>query len=240
MIMTTEEKKKQLINEKNHDFNSLRMLTEVLRGKGGCPWDMEQTHESIRNDIIEETYEVVEAIDNSDPKLLREELGDVLFQVMFHSRIEEEAGRFSVDDVINEVCEKMISRHPHVFGDVKVSGSGEVLDNWETIKKAEKDRKTVKESMQSVPKQLPSLMRTRKIVKKAKKDGFDFAVTENDIISLAEKLKTAQGDEREELITDIVFNTVVLSDGVDIEKHLGEKTDEFINDYKDKGVNNET
>ena len=240
MIMTTEEKKKQLINEKNHDFNSLRMLTEVLRGKGGCPWDMEQTHESIRNDIIEETYEVVEAIDNSDPKLLREELGDVLFQVMFHSRIEEEAGRFSVDDVINEVCEKMISRHPHVFGDVKVRGSGEVLDNWETIKKAEKDRKTVKESMQSVPKQLPSLMRTRKIVKKAKKDGFDFAVTENDIISLAEKLKTAQGDEREELITDIVFNTVVLSDGADIEKHLGEKTDEFINDYKDKGVNNET
>lgn len=238
--MTTEEKKKQLVNEKNHDFNSLRMLTEVLRGKGGCPWDMEQTHESIRNDIIEETYEVVEAIDNSDPKLLREELGDVLFQVMFHSRIEEEAGRFSVDDVINEVCEKMISRHPHVFGDVKVGGSGEVLDNWETIKKAEKDRKTVKESMQSVPKQLPSLMRTRKVVKKAKKDGFDFAVTENDIISLAEKLKTAQGDEREELITDIVFNTVVLSDGADIEKHLSEKTDEFINDYKDKGVNNET
>lgn len=240
MIMTTEEKKKQLVNEKNHDFNSLRMLTEVLRGKGGCPWDMEQTHESIRNDIIEETYEVVEAIDNSDPKLLREELGDVLFQVMFHSRIEEEAGRFSVDDVINEVCEKMISRHPQVFGDVKVSGSGEVLDNWETIKKAEKDRKTVKESMQSVPKQLPSLMRTRKVVKKAKKDGFDFAVTEDDIISLAEKLKTAQGDEREELITDIVFNTVVLSDGADIEKHLSEKTDEFINDYKDKGVNNET
>lgn len=238
--MTTEEKKKQLVNEKNHDFNSLRMLTEVLRGKGGCPWDMEQTHESIRNDIIEETYEVVEAIDNSDPKLLMEELGDVLFQVMFHSRIEEEAGRFSVDDVINEVCEKMILRHPHVFGDVKVSGSGEVLDNWETIKKAEKDRKTVKESMQSVPKQLPSLMRTRKIVKKAKKDGFDFAVTENDIISLAEKLKTAQGDEREELITDIVFASVVLSDGADIEKHLGEKTDEFINDYKDKGVNNET
>ena len=94
--------------------------------------------------------------------------------------------------------------------------------------------------MQSVPKQLPSLMRTRKVVKKAKKDGFDFAVTENDIISLAEKLKTAQGDEREELITDIVFASVVLSDGADIEKHLGEKTDEFINDYKDKGVNNET
>lgn len=231
--MTTEEKKKQLINEKNHDFASLRMLTEVLRGKDGCPWDMEQTHESIRNDIIEETYEVVEAIDNSDSKLLREELGDVLFQVMFHSRIEEEAGRFSVDDVINEVCEKMISRHPHVFGDVKVSDSGEVLDNWETIKKAEKDRKTVKENMQSVPKQLPSLMRTRKIVKKAKKDGFDFAVTEDDIISLAEKLKTAQGDEREELITEIVFASVVLSDGADIEKHLGEKTDEFINDYKD-------
>lgn len=238
--MTTEEKKIKLKNEERHDFASLRMLTEVLRGKGGCPWDTEQTHESIRNDLIEETYEVIEAIDNSDKTLLREELGDVLFQVMFHSRIEEEEGTFDIDDVIHDICEKMITRHPHVFSDVQVSGSGEVLENWETIKKAEKDRKTVKESMLSVPKQLPSLMRTRKIVKKAKKDSFSFDVNENDIISLAKKLTDSSAKEREDILTDIIFASVVLSDGADLEKKLGEKTDRFINDYNDKGETNET
>ncbi len=238
--MTTEEKKIKLKNEERHDFASLRMLTEVLRGKGGCPWDAEQTHESIRNDLIEETYEVIEAIDNSDKTLLREELGDVLFQVMFHSRIEEEEGTFEIDDVIHDICEKMITRHPHVFSDVQVSGSGEVLENWETIKKAEKDRKTVKESMLSIPKQLPSLMRTRKIVKKAKKDSFSFDVNENDIISLTKKLADSSTEEREDILTEIIFASVVLSDGADLEKKLGEKTDRFINDYKDKGETNET
>lgn len=230
--MNTEEKKKKLVTEEKHDFDSLRMLTEVLRGKGGCPWDIEQTHESIRNDIIEETYEVVEAIDNADKKLLREELGDVMFQVMFHSRIEEEAGNFSVEDVINDVCEKMITRHPHVFGDVSVNNSDDVLNNWEQIKKAEKDRKTVKESMQSVPKQLPALMRTRKIVKKAKKDLYDFNVTEDNIVSLAEKLKTSAGSEREKILTEIIFDAVVLAGDADSEKNLGDKTDEFVNNYK--------
>ena len=230
--MNTEEKKKKLVTEEKHDFDSLRMLTEVLRGKGGCPWDIEQTHESIRNDIIEETYEVVEAIDNADKKLLREELGDVMFQVMFHSRIEEEAGNFSVEDVINDVCEKMITRHPHVFGDVSVNNSDDVLNNWEQIKKAEKDRKTVKESMQSVPKQLPALMRTRKIVKKAKKDLYDFNVTEDNIVSLAEKLKTSAGSERERILTEIIFDAVVLAGDADSEKNLGDKTNEFVNNYK--------
>jgi tetrapyrrole methylase family protein / MazG family protein len=230
--MNTEEKKKKLVTEEKHDFDSLRMLTEVLRGKGGCPWDIEQTHESIRNDIIEETYEVVEAIDNADKKLLREELGDVMFQVMFHSRIEEEAGNFSVEDVINDVCEKMITRHPHVFGDVSVNNSDDVLNNWEQIKKAEKDRKTVKESMQSVPKQLPALMRTRKIVKKAKKDLYDFNVTEDNIVSLAEKLKTSAGSERVKILTEIIFDAVVLAGDADSEKNLGDKTDEFVNNYK--------
>ncbi len=230
--MNTEEKKKKLVTEEKHDFDSLRMLTEVLRGIGGCPWDIEQTHESIRNDIIEETYEVVEAIDNADKKLLREELGDVMFQVMFHSRIEEEAGNFSVEDVINDVCEKMITRHPHVFGDVSVNNSDDVLNNWEQIKKAEKDRKTVKESMQSVPKQLPALMRTRKIVKKAKKDLYDFNVTEDNIVSLAEKLKTSAGSEREKILTEIIFDAVVLAGDADSEKNLGDKTNEFVNNYK--------
>ncbi len=233
--MNTEEKKKKLVTEEKHDFDSLRMLTEVLRGKDGCPWDIEQTHQSIRNDIIEETYEVVEAIDNDDKKLLREELGDVMFQVMFHSRIEEESGNFSVEDVINDVCEKMITRHPHVFGNVSVRGSEDVLNNWEQIKKAEKDRKTVKESMKSVPKQLPALMRARKIVKKAKKDAYDFNISEDNIVSLAEKLKNASTDEREKLLTEIIFDAVVLAGDADNEKNLNDVTDEFINNYKEQG-----
>lgn len=231
--MTTEEKKQQLKNEKHHDFTSLLTLVEVLRSEGGCPWDREQTHESIRNDLIEETYEVVEAIDNGSRELLREELGDVMFQVVFHSQIEREAGGFTIDDIIDEVCGKMISRHPHVFGDVTVSGSGEVLDNWETIKKAEKDRKTVTESMNSVPRQLPALMRAKKIVKKARKDSHDFAENEDTIITLAERLKTAPAEDREGLIADIIFASVVLGGSeADLEKSLGDRVDRFIDEYK--------
>lgn len=231
--MTTKEKKQQLKNESRHDFTSLLTLVEVLRGEGGCPWDREQTHESIRNDLIEETYEVVEAIDNGDRKLLREELGDVMFQVAFHSQIEREAGGFTIEDVIDEVCGKMISRHPHVFGDVSVSGSREVLDNWETIKKAEKDRKTTVESMNSVPKQLPALMRAKKIVKKARKDSHTYTENEDTIIALAEKLKTAPEGEREVLLADIIFASVVLGGSeADLERQLGEKVNGFIEHYK--------
>ena len=114
----------------------LRMITALLRSPDGCPWDREQTHESVRENFIEETYEVVEAIDNRDPVLLCEELGDVLLQVMFHARMEEERGSFTFDDVCNGICRKLILRHPHVFGDTEVSGTAQVLDNWDAIKAA--------------------------------------------------------------------------------------------------------
>ena len=127
----------------NYTFSDLRAIMEMLRSEDGCPWDREQTHKSIRKDLIEETYEVVEAIDNDDSHLLCEELGDLLLQVAFHSRISEEAGEFNIDDVADGICKKLILRHPHVFGEVKVSDSGEVLDNWEKIKKEEKQRNTL-------------------------------------------------------------------------------------------------
>ncbi len=229
------DKKIRLKTEEKHDFSSLLTLVEVLRGEGGCPWDAEQTHKSIRNDIIEETYEVVEAIDNGDADLLREELGDVLFQVIFHSDISRDEGDFTIDEVIGEIVDKMILRHPHVFAEVNVKDSSEVLDNWEAIKKTEKDRKTVKESMNSVPKQLPSLMRARKIAKKASKDGYDFAKTPDDIIKLAEKLKTADGNEAEDILTEIIMNSVILGgDGCDLEKKLGERVNLFIKAYESK------
>ena len=229
----TDELKKKLKNEKKHDFNSLRELVEVLRSEGGCPWDREQTHASIRADIIEETYEVIEAIDNSDPSLLREELGDVMFQVMFHSRIEEEENRFTVEEVVHDICEKMIVRHPHVFGTVEVSGTGEVLDNWDKIKKEEKSRKTARESMQAVPKQLPTLMRVQKVAKKARKDNYDFG-TDADLAaklqSLTASLAAASDDEKQSILNDIIFYSAVMSK-TDTEKAVSDLTDDFIRNY---------
>ncbi len=230
----TDELKNKLKNEQKHNFDSLRELVEVLRSEGGCPWDREQTHASIRADIIEETYEVIEAIDNSDPVLLREELGDVLFQVMFHSRIEGEDGRFTVDDVVHDICEKMIVRHPHVFGTVEVSGTGEVLDNWDKIKTEEKSRKTARQAMEAVPKQLPTLMRVQKIAKKARKDGYNFGTDAEltaKLSALTAKLAvTAEEDERQTILNDILFYSAVMSK-TDTEKAVGELTDEFIRNY---------
>ncbi len=229
----TDELKNKLKTEPTHDFTSLRELVEVLRSEGGCPWDREQTHQSIRADIIEETYEVIEAIDNDDPHLLQEELGDVMFQVMFHSRIEEEAGRFTVENVVNDICKKMIVRHPHVFADTEVDSSAEVLDNWEKIKKEEKSRKTTRESMQAVPKQLPTLMRVQKIAKKARKGGYDFG-SDTDLIakirSLTEALAAALEDERQPILNDLIFYSAILSKA-DTEKAVGDLTNTFIETY---------
>lgn len=229
----TDELKNKLKTEPTHDFNSLRELVEVLRGEGGCPWDREQTHESIRADLIEETYEVIEGIDNRDPHLMQEELGDVMFQIMFHSRIEEEAGNFTVDNVVNDICAKMILRHPHVFGTVEVGGTGEVLDNWEKIKKEEKSRKTTRESMQAVPKQLPTLMRVQKIAKKARKGGYDFG-TDADLAaklqSLTASLAAASDDEKQTILNDIIFYSAVMS-RTDTEKAVSDLTDDFIRNY---------
>lgn len=233
--MDISEQKNKLKIEGKHDFNSLRTLVEILRSEEGCPWDREQTHSSIRNDLIEETYEVIEGIDKNDRTILREELGDVLFQIMFHSRIEEEAGVFDIDDVINDICAKMIFRHPHVFADVTVDGSSEVLDNWEKIKKKEKSRKDTKASMESVPKQYPALIRARKIAKKARKDGYNFgtdAELQEKITNLARSLVTADNENRERIIADIVFTSVILAgDGADIERDISGKVDEFIENY---------
>ncbi len=234
--MTIDEKKTLLKTESRHSMDSLLTLVEVLRSEEGCPWDREQTHMTIRNDLIEETYEVVEAIDKDDRELLKEELGDVLFQVIFHAQIEREKGSFTIDDIIGGIVDKMILRHPHVFGDVTVSGSCEVLENWEQIKKKEKSRKTVRENMEAVPKELPSLMRARKIAKKAKKDGYSFNITDDSLADLIEKLKTAAPNEREAVLTDIIFASVVLAgDEGDLERKLGEKIDNFIEDYKETG-----
>lgn len=234
--MNTE--KNRLAAETKHDFESLRLLTKVLRQPDGCPWDREQDHKSIRNDMIEECYEVVEAIDTENPVLLQEELGDVLFQVLFHAQIETEKGGFTIDDVIHDICTKMIHRHPHVFGTVQADTSEKVLANWEVIKTEEKARKTAKESMEAVPPMLPALMRAQKVAGKAMKDGYDFGTEE----ALWQEIAAiGPGEDREQSLanlTKLVSLAAILTkklDG-DLEGQLQKDTSEFIKNYQNPNM----
>ena len=180
----------ELKQKQRYDFEDLRRVMAILRSEEGCPWDREQDHHSIRSSLIEETYEVVEAIDTDNPTLLREELGDLLFQIMFHARIEDEAGVFDVGDVIDEICKKMIHRHPHVFGTVEVADSSEVLRNWESIKTEEKQRNTTLDKLRAIPPMMPALMRASKVGKKAgEAAGCDAAAV---LALLANEIETAR------------------------------------------------
>ena len=151
--------------EKQHyTADDLAAIIAILRDPdNGCPWDKVQTHESIRPDLIEETYEVIEAIDQNDPEMLREELGDLLLQVVFHSRIETEQGHFTLDDVCTDICNKLIIRHPHVFSTVQADTTEEVLKNWDTIKEETKHQTTRTQTLEAVAKTLPALMRAQKV-----------------------------------------------------------------------------
>lgn len=155
-----------------YDLEDLRQIIKILRSPDGCPWDRKQNHHSIRNHFIEETYEAVEAIDSDDRELLCEELGDVLFQVLFHCQLEEESGSFSFDEIVNGVAKKMIERHPHVFGCVQVENVEEVLRNWDAIKEETKHRDSKTKVLQSVSPALPALMRAAKVQKKAQQAGY--------------------------------------------------------------------
>ena len=165
---------KEFVKKPKHTIDDLLYIIEILRGPDGCPWDREQNHRSIRNNFIEETYEAVEAIDKDDPELLKEELGDVLLQVVFHSRMEQEANVFDFSDVCDEVCKKLILRHPHVFSDFDAKTSDAVLDNWEKIKQKTKGQKLQADALLSVPKVFPALIRSQKVQKRAARAGFDY------------------------------------------------------------------
>lgn len=163
---------KKLIKER-YTFKDLEAIVAYLRSKDGCPWDRVQTHRSIRKNLIEECYEAAEGIDREDPVLLCEELGDLLLQVVFHARISEEQGEFTLDDAVDGVCKKMIRRHPHVFLDAKAQDPERALERWEEAKKREKRDDTLFGELDRVARTLPSLMRTQKLQKKAAKRGAD-------------------------------------------------------------------
>lgn len=221
----------------NYSIDDLITIVKLLRSDGGCPWDKEQTHRSIRNDFLEETCEAIEAIDLGDSELLREELGDVLLQVVFHCRIEEEKSSFSFDDVCDEICKKLIIRHPHVFGSVNADNTEQVLKNWDAIKMKTKGQETYTDTLKSVAATLPALMRAQKVGKRAMRAGMDFSCAEDAIACInAEKNEldkaVADGDKAniEEEIGDLLFSCVNAARhlGVDAELALKASTDKFI------------
>lgn len=239
ILSTKEEKVGYLLAKKDYGFDDLVMVIEVLRGEGGCPWDMEQTHKSIRKDFIEETYEVIEAIDTEDTVLLREELGDVLLQVAFHAQIEREERRFDVYDVANDICKKLIHRHPHVFGELKIDNSADVLVNWDKIKSEEKHRETLTHKLRAIPPMLPALMRAQKVGKKA--SFFDFETADavfdklyEEIEEIREAMRSGDQDSVNEEIGDLLLTVTSLArkSGTDSELALTNATNKFIDRFE--------
>lgn len=224
--------------KERYDINDLLRIMEILRSENGCPWDREQDHKSIRKDFLEEVYEVCEAIDLDDSELMKEELGDVLLQVVFHARIEEEKGNFAFADSVNDVCQKLIIRHPHVFGDVTVADSGEVLKNWNDIKQQTKGQETYTETLRSVCTALPALMRAQKIGKRAQRAGLDFPDAEAALESLESEIaevRAAKTPENEaEELGDMLFAAVnaVRLKGYDAEELLTRATDKFTDRFE--------
>ena len=227
---------------KKDEYNIVDLLEimALLRQPGGCPWDAKQTHESIKQNFIEETYEVIEAINKNDKDLLCEELGDIMMQVVFHAQIEKEQGSFDFDDICDGICKKLIVRHPHVFGDVEADTVDKVLSNWDEIKNKTKGRKTVADSMISVPRELPALMRATKLQKKAADVGFDWDNASGALDKLGEetlelKEAIASGDKThiEEEFGDLLFSMVNVSRfiKVDSEEALTKASDKFLDRF---------
>ncbi len=223
----------------HYDYEDLLRVIHILRSPGGCPWDQEQTHASIRREFLEETYEALEAIDRDDPVLMQEELGDVLMQVVFHADIEADAGRFTMDDVCDGIVKKMIYRHPHVFGTVDAETTEQVLVNWEALKRKEKGQETNAQALDSVARTLPQLWRAEKVQKKAAKAGFDWP----DISGALDKLDEETAELRQavaeqsnvaEELGDVLFAAVKVGRfaGIDPEAALYETCEKFIRRFQ--------
>ncbi|PYI50226.1 nucleoside triphosphate pyrophosphohydrolase [Paenibacillus flagellatus] len=203
---------------RNRTFERLREIVDILRSPEGCPWDREQTHASIRKNLIEETYEVLETIDDDDPDAMCEELGDLLLQIMLHSQMEAETGAFDVHDVIAGLNEKLVRRHPHVFGERGAEDADEALRNWNAVKADEKRSKGVDPEKQSVlagvPRDLPGLMKAYKLQKKAAQVGFDWERQDEVFAKIEEELaelREAGEDERMDELGDLLFAVVNLA-----------------------------
>ncbi len=226
--------------KEKYNFNDLLRIMEILRAPDGCMWDREQDHQSIRRNFIEETYEVCEAIDEQDPEHLKEELGDVLLQVVFHTQMEKEKGVFDIGDVTDGICKKLIYRHPHIFGTVEVGSSEEILRNWDELKRKEKHQKSDTDTLASVAKSLPGLIRAEKLQKKAAKVGFDWENAQGALEKAGEELdevkRAIAGDgDPEEEIGDLLFAAVNVARHlkVDPERAMEKTCNKFIRRFAD-------
>lgn len=227
---------KDLNNKK--DFNDLLQIIETLRGENGCPWDREQTHKSLEKALIEESYEVIDAIEKDDDDAIIEELGDVLLQVVFHASIGKEDGYFDIGDIIGGICHKMISRHPHVFGTLDgVNSSEDVLEKWDELKKKEKGYGSLTEEMGAIAKSFPALLRAHKVQSKAGKVGFDFESIDSAIDKVKEELKevinvynTENMDKIKDEVGDLLFSCVNVARilKIDEECALNSTIDKFV------------
>lgn len=232
---------KRLSFAADNSGDALERLAEIIKIlRVECPWDRVQTHETLTACMLEEAYEAVDAILEKDTENLREELGDVLLQVVFHSELSEEEGNFSLTDVINEECDKMIRRHPHIFSEEKVKGIDKALEKWENIKSKEHDDQRYSDSLKRVPKALPALVRSAKVQSKASKVGFDWDDATGALAKVDEELQElrqafAQGDEREtaEELGDLLFSVVNVSRFLclDAESALHNATAKFIDRF---------
>lgn len=223
-----------------YGWEDLLEITRLLRAPGGCPWDMEQTHQSIRRNFLEETYEVLDALDRDDSHAMCEELGDILMQVALHAQMETEQNRFTMADVVDGVAKKLVYRHPHVFGTARADTSEEVLVNWEVLKRAEKGQRSTADAIESVPHTLPALWRAEKISGKTAKAGFNWdnvlsalGKLEEEVRELRQALEAgspadAPHGTREEL-GDLLFITAKIAQmsGVDPEEALHLACDKF-------------
>lgn len=226
--------------KEKYGIDDLVQIIRLLRGEGGCPWDMQQTHQSIRNNVIEEAYEVADAVDTDDKAALCEELGDLLMQVVFHARMAEETGDFNLDQVADGVCQKLVHRHPHVFGTVKADTVGQVLDNWDAIKMEEKNQQTYTDTLLSVPHAFPGIMRAAKVQKRAAKVGFDWADSQGAWDKLHEEIDEVRAAEQSgnadavaEEVGDLLFSVVNVTRflKVDGEEAISKATDKFISRF---------
>lgn len=224
-----------------YDINDLISIIALLRTPQGCPWDREQTHESIKKNFIEETYEVIEAINKHSVEGLREELGDVLMQVALHCQMESECNNFDFNDVCNELCQKLVIRHPHVFGDVKAVNTQDALKSWDSVKQQTKGYKSRYQSMVSVPIELPALMRAQKVQDKASKAGFDWRDKDGAISKINEEINELLNavehnsqPEIEDEFGDLLFSCVNVSRflNVDSEEALKKATEKFIKRFQ--------
>lgn len=231
-----------------HTYEEFLKVIEELRSEHGCPWDREQTHASLKQCMLEEAYEVIDGIneyeETGDYKNLREELGDVLLQVVLHAQIAKEENHFSMEEIVDEICEKMIRRHPHVFGDASAENSKESLVLWEDIKKQEKKEETLADTLHRVAKAFPANIRAEKVQKKAAKSGFEFESMEQvlgkvkeelreleEVIEKNKSLNPPQKERLEEEFGDLMFSMINLSRflGLNAENSLTNATNKFIN-----------